>query len=72
MRPPKPIILYISEKTNEPRVSDVRLSDFQQLDSKCPDLQYDNYPSVWNTTWSPRNRSSFVEYSQHQKFMGVS
>ena len=54
-------MVYLSEMTNEPRVSDVSLSDFYQLDSKCPDLQYDNYPSVWNTTWGPRNTSSFVD-----------
>lgn len=48
------------------------LSYFEQLGFKCPDQQNDNYQSVWNTTWGPRNRSWFAECSWHEKFAGVS
>lgn len=45
---------------------------FQRLDSKHPTLKYDNYQSMLNAIWNPRNRLSFADYSRQKKFMGVS
>lgn len=60
--------LYLSEVTNEPRMKYA----CQILAARHPTLKCDNYRSMLDTIWSPRNRLLFADYSPNKKFMGVS